>query len=148
MATYNSYPGVRKLQAYLEANKNVVGFTRSLKDADGTFDGKYGPDTDEAFWAWLAELPEGSDLSSLVPHVLSPAEAAQVAKAQAEFNESLSKPPVETEPGTDIPLMPKKAGLGTAAWVLIGAGVVIAGGLGFYFLTRRSTRALGCGCGR
>lgn len=174
MATYNAYPGVRKLQEYLEAHKAAVGFEKSLRDDDGSFDGKYGSDTDEAFWAWMAKLPEGSDLSSLVPHVLSAADVAQVAKAQAEFNAQAAKPEPEPEPkpGTDIPYVePKKAGLGTVAWVLIGAGVVIAGGLGFYFLTRqpktprsmpahsmpsRSPRGrrsfapagLGCGCGR
>lgn len=172
MATYKAYPGVRKLQEYLESHKDVVGFEKSLRDVDGTFDGKYGSDTDEAFWAWMAKLPEGSDLSSLVPHVLSAADAAQIAKAQAEFNASAPKPEPEPKPGEDIPVLPPtKAGLGTVAWVLIGAGVVIAGGLGFYFLTRppktprsmpsrslppRSSRGrrsfapagLGCGCGR
>jgi hypothetical protein len=151
-----SYPGVKKLQEYLESLKDTLGFTKSLKDADGSFDGKYGPDTDVAFWAWMEKLPDGSDLTSLVPHVLTPDDYAQVTMAQKEFGSSRTTGPKPDETKTTAagPAAPAVVDDKWPAWkwMLLGAGVATAGVLTWYVVkqgmeTKPAPAVGGCSCG-
>lgn len=160
MATYVSYPAVRKLQEYLEAHKSEIGFAKSLKDADGAFDGQYGPDTDEAFFAWMSKLPEGSDLTSLVPHVLSTDDYAQITQAQREFGVRQPSPKpngggVGPTPGASVPLPKGEEGWPSWKWLLLGAGVAAVGLVAYTVVKKgsaapapaRAAAGMGCMCG-
>ena len=152
---YKSYAAVAKTQAYLEELKDAgdISYAKSLKEADGGFDGKWGPDTDNAFWAWVGTLETGSDLSALVSEgVITSAELATLDQAIKENNDILAgktggsdgggspKTP-DPLPG-DVPGIPPGAGIvqsggwSTTTWLLIGVTVAAAGVAGWYWMKK------------
>jgi hypothetical protein len=89
MATYKVYAAVRKAQAFFETQKDAgtISYAASLKEADGSFDGKWGDDTQEAMWAYLIEQPEGTDLGDLVAKgAVTSGELATINQAIREYN--------------------------------------------------------------
>lgn len=165
MATYTAYESVKKLQVFLEEERRkgvVTGAT--LKEPDGSFDGKYGPATSAAFWEWMVSSG-GSNLSGLVAAgVLTEAEAVEITKAQEEYEAKRTATNGRNGGGAVTQPSPKPAvplteeGWPAWKWLLLGAGVA-ATGLVVYSLVKqgreeggsaapaKATAGMGCMCG-
>lgn len=142
-SAYKSYQEVKKVQEFL--NNELAKGTITGEPLE--VDGKWGPLTTEAFVAWVATQPSGTDVSSLVNlGVLTPEEVSVIGKAWSEHEQIMSAKgeggALEERPPMVPPPVEKK-GWSTMTWVLIGAAVAGAGLLGWWWMkSRRQERAM------
>lgn len=137
-----SYPAVEKVQTFLNGELAKGTITGAPLEVDG----KWGPLTMEAFWAWVSTQPAGSDLSVLTAlGVVTDAEQAVLDKAIAEHTKITAEaevpktPPPATLPGV---VTLEKKGWSTMTWVLLGAAVAGAGLLGWYVVKQQQQKKL------
>lgn len=154
MSAYKSYTAVQKVQEFLESQKDAgsVSYDKSLREDDGSYDGKWGPDTQEAFWSWLMTQPPGSDVRMLTSlGVVTEPEVSTLFQAigeheaiEAAKNGGGAAPKAPSAPSLPPPPAAKE-GWSTLTWVLLGVVVAGAGVAGYYWIKSSKKGAVRAG---
>jgi len=153
MPTYTEYQGVRRLQTFLEhqADQGVFSYEWSLRErnAEGFdyFDGKYGPDTDAAFQAYLGVTRQnvtGALTLMLSEGAINTNDIAQIGQAMAEYTAKTygaappPLPPATTGEELAIPGIPQTGtAWSTTTWLLIGAGIAVVSYVGYKWYQKK-----------
>jgi hypothetical protein len=152
MATYNVYPAVEKVQAWLN----------TLLDAGEQIDedGKWGDQTEAAYRKWASTREGGTDLAFL--GVVDGAERDVIAKARTEYGAGGVGDDVPKTPPVVPASVDADKSWSTTTWLLIGVAVASAAVGGWWWMKHRKAsprpklraarshaglKGGGCGCG-